>query len=326
MKKKKFRPNIHLIIALFIIVILVLIVRKFVGFGRYISQEEIDAISAPENPEMQDYDSIIPLRAEDDGTFPEDDGVMTVLCLGNAPFADDKDSPDNPCNLFAEATGATVYNCAISDTYLSACNGEFQYLDFPMDAFSFYWLTTVFVVENKEIVKTAYKGIDVLPDDLRKSVGILQNLDFRTVDVIYIMYDGSDYLEGRPVINLANSIDIQTYVGAMTAGIQLIQEYYPWIRIIVMSPTYSFGVDEDGSYVSSDIKVYGDSKLSMYVIEQAFAAEPLEVSFVDCFYGGIHEDIASDYLIDNIHLNAAGRALVARRMEEALQKSLPEQP
>lgn len=323
MKKKKFKLNIHLVIALVIILILVIIIRKFAGFGRYISQAEIDAIPVPENADMQNYDNIIPLRAEDDGTFPEDDGVMTVLCLGNAPFADDKDSPDNPCNLFAEATGATVYNCAISDSYMSSFNHTFQWIGYPMDAFSFYWLTTIFTLDNHMIVEQAYENMDSIPDDLRESVETLENLDFRTVDVIYVMYDGSDYLEGRPVINLENSSDVQTFVGAMAAGIDLIKQNYPWIRIVIMSPTYSFGVEEDGSYISSDIKVYGESKLSAYVIEQSFAAEPLEVSFVDCCYGGIHEDIAPDYLIDNIHLNAEGRALVAERMEEALEKSLP---
>lgn len=326
MEKKKFRLNAHLVIALLIIVILFLIVRKFIGFGRYISKDEIDAISVPENAGMQTYDNIISLRAEDDGTFPEDDGVMTVLCLGNAPFADDKDSPDNPCNLFAEATGATVYNCAIADSYMTSLNTILQNGDNPMDTFSFYWLTTIFATDNYRIAEYAFGDLEPVSNDLRESIKTLQNLDFRTVDVIYIMYDGSDYLEGRPVYNINNSTDIQTFSGAMEAGIQLIQQYYPWIRIVVMSPTYAFGVEEDGSYISSDIKVYGDYKLSAYVIEQSFTTESLEVSFVDCFYGGIHEDIASDYLIDNIHLNAAGRALVAKRMEEALQKSLPQQP
>ena len=324
MEKKKFNLNIHLVMALVIILILIIIISKFVGFGRYISQEEIDAISVPENAAMMDYDFIIPLRAEDDGTFPEDDGVMTVLCLGNAPFANDKDSPDNPCNLFAQATGATVYNCAIADSYMSSINPTFQG-DEPMDAFSFYWLTTIFIADNQWMIGEAYKNMEV-PEDWKESVRLLQNLDFRTVDVIYVMYDGSDYLEGRPVVNLENPSDIQTFTGAMVAGIDLIQYYYPWIRIVIMSPTYAFGVKEDGSYISSDIKVYGESKLSAYVIEQSFMAEYREVSFVDCFYGGIHEDIASGYLIDNIQLNAEGRALVAKRMEDALEKNLPKQP
>lgn len=323
MEKKKFRLNIHLILLLVIIVVLIIIVMKFVRFGRYITQEEIDAISVPGNAELQAYDNIIPLWAEDDGTFPEDDGVTTALFLGNV-FADDKDSPNNPCNLFAEATGATVYNCAIEDSRMSSFNPTPQYAEYPMDAFSFYWLTTVFTMDNRQIVDLAYENMEDIPEELQKSIETLENLDFRTVDVIYVMYDGSDFLDGRPVMNPENAADPQTFAGATAAGIELIKGYYPWIRIVVMSPTYAFGVAEDGSYISSDSKVYGGSKLSAYVIQQSAIAELLEVSFVDCFYGGIHEDIATDYLIDNIHLNTDGKTLVAGRMEEALQTGISE--
>lgn len=324
MEKKKFKLNIHLIALAVIIVVLIIIVIKLAGFGRYITQEEIDAISVPGNAELQNYDSIISLRAEDDGTFPEDDGKLTIVCLGNAPFSDDKDSSDNPCNLLAKSTGATVYNCAIADSYMSAVNPTFQGSEYPMDAFSFYWLATIFTINNHQIVDSAYENMEEVPGDLRESIQTLENLDFRTVDVIYVMYDGSDYLAGRPILNPENPTDPQTFTGSMAAGIALIQEYYPWIRIVIMSPAYAYGIAEDGSYISSDSKVFGDSKLSAYVIQQSFAADAWLVSFVDCLYGGIHEDIASDYLIDNVHLNAAGKAIVAERMEEALMKGLPE--
>jgi lysophospholipase L1-like esterase len=39
---------------------------------------------------------------------------------------------------------------------------------------------------------------------------------------------------------------------------------------------------------------------------------------VDHLYGTIHEDNAEDYLTDNLHLNKAGRELVADRFVEAL--------
>ncbi|MCH5270421.1 MAG: hypothetical protein J1E83_06685 [Lachnospiraceae bacterium] len=323
MEKKKFKLNIHLIMLLVIIMVLIMIVMKFVRFGRYITQEEIDAIPVPGNAELQTYDNIIPLWAEDDGTFPADDGVTTVLFLGNV-FADDKDSPDNPCNLFAEAVGATVYNCAIEDSHMSSFNATPQCTEYPMDVFSFYWLTTVFTMDNRQIVDLAYENMEEIPEELQKSIETLEKLDFRTVDVIYVMYDGSDFLDGRPVTNPENAADPQTFAGAVAAGIELIKGHYPWIRIVVMSPTYAFGVAEDGSYISSDSKVYGGSKLSAYVIQESAVADLLEVSFVDCFYGAIHEDIAADYLIDNIHLNADGKVLVAERMEEALQTGLTE--
>ncbi len=322
MEKKKFKLNMHLVLALVIIVILFLIVRKFLGFFRYITQEEIDAISVPEDAQMQDLDYIIPLVAEDDGTFPEDDGVLTVLCLGNGAFADDKSSPDNPCNLFAQSTGATVYNCAIADSYLSAANPTFDASSEPMDAFSLFWLTSIFILKRQELVSDTYAALGDVPADIKESISTLQNLDLRTVDMVYIMFDGSDFLAGRsPAADSSNPSDLQTFGGSLFAGVSLIQEYMPWARIVVMSPTYAYGVAEDGSYISSDSKIYGTDKLSNFAIEEYYIAEAMDISFVDCLYGGVHEDIARDYLTDNLNLNKAGKALLAKRMEDALDVS-----
>lgn len=317
--KKKFRINIHLVFAALVILFVAIIASKFIGFGKYISQDDIAAIPAPENPEIQAYDDFRPLMAEDDGTFPKDDGITTVVCLGNA-FSDERNSDNNLCSLFAKETGATVYNCSIPDSHMSSLNYTFLADDYPMDAFSFYWLTTAFTVDNEAILDTAMKAMEEVPEELEESVKLLQSIDFETVDAIFIMYDGSDYLDNRPIFNDANFTDIQHFTGAMAAGIELIQETYPWIRIIVMSPTYAFGVEEDGSYISSDIKSSDYGFLSTYVIMQYSAADVLNVSFLDNLYGSIHEDIAKEYLTDNLHLNQKGRELVAARMKEALEK------
>ena len=133
------------------------------------------------------------------------------------------------------------------------------------------------------------------------------------------MYDASDYLAGHEMYSDQNSTDIMQFTGNMEAGIELLQSTYPHIRIIVMSPTYAFAVNEQGEYVSSDMYTYGEQDvLSTYVIRQYASAATRSVSFVDNLYGTITEDNASEYLTDNLHLNVAGRRLVAERFEYAL--------
>ena len=44
------------------------------------------------------------------------------------------------------------------------------------------------------------------------------------------------------------------------------------------------------------------------------------VSFVDNFYGSIYEEIAEEYLKDNILLNEKGHALLADRFLDALNR------
>lgn len=323
MEKKKFKINFHLIFALLVIVVIAIFVAKFWGFGRIITRADIATIPVPENPEIQSYDNFMPNIMEDDGTFPEDDGITTVVCLGNNPFSDDMGERDNVCKMFADATGATVYNCSIPGSYLSAKEYSFFADRYPMDAFSLYWLTTTFCVENASIIDTAIaameaSGEEVSPN-LTDSVKTLRSIDFEKVDFIYIMYDGSDYFASRPVSNPELGTDIQTFAGATAASIDLIRTTYPWIRIIVMSPTYAFAVDENGDYVSSDIIKYGGSALSAYVLDQYITSYNLHTTFIDNIYGTFYEDIAKDYLSDNLHLNQKGRELVVVRMIEAME-------
>jgi lysophospholipase L1-like esterase len=132
------------------------------------------------------------------------------------------------------------------------------------------------------------------------------------------MYDASDYLDGRNMYNDDNPTDITCFTGNLEAGIELIKETYPNMRIIVMSPTYAYAV-VDGQYVSSDKYTFGEMDvLSTYAIKECASSSEQGVTFVDNLYGTITEDNADKYLIDNLHLNVEGRKLVADRLIYAL--------
>ena len=47
-----------------------------------------------------------------------------------------------------------------------------------------------------------------------------------------------------------NPTDPTQFTGNLEASIEVLQNYYPQIRIIVMSPTYAYAVDENGDYVA----------------------------------------------------------------------------
>lgn len=307
------RINWHIVLGVCVLVFFILLAVKVLNWGRVIDLDSI--FNGTEGTYKDDYDSILPLI---NGT-PQDDGVTTIVAFGNAPFADDRNSPDNLAAIIEDLSGAKVYNCSVANTYLAATGETFRSDIDPMDAFNFYWLTTLVALGNKAPCEQAFEFMgDKTPEDAREAYETLATLDFNTVDVITLMYDGSDYLDGREMYNDENPTDIRQFTGNMEAGIELLQQYFPNIRIIVMSPTYAFGVDENGKYVSSDIQRYGQDVLSTYVIKQFQSAYNHSVTFIDNLYGTIHEDIAKDYLTDNLHLNLKGRKLVAKRFVEAL--------
>ena len=170
-----------------------------------------------------------------------------VLCFGNAPFADDRDSKNNLCSLMAEETGAEIINLSIPDSYLSMGSPQGNITD-PLDYYTFYWLMCFASLEDKEQLIKDYnntaRGTSAIGDDV---VDYLCKLDLNTIDTIVLMYDASDYLIGRIKETPENVSNPRTFCGNMFAGIELIESLYPHIQIIIMSPTYAYAIDENNT-------------------------------------------------------------------------------
>lgn len=310
--KKKF--SFHYVILGAVALIVIYAIIRLVIWN--IGTKDTTEITQDSEYDIESMDYILPLNPKYlEGR--EDDGITTMVCLGNAPFADDRNSDNNLAKLIEKELGdnAVVYNCSVSNSFLSASNPTFTE-NYPRDAFTFYWLTTVIAVDNDVLIDRAFDALGEVPDDMRESMDLLRGIDFNEVDVITVMYDASDYFYKHWTISEENPTDIQYYTGALAAGIQLIQEIYPHIRIMVMSPTYAYAIDENGEYVSSDIMDYGMGSLATYAILQSNTCYEHSVSFIDNIYASVNADNADKYLVDNLHLNEEGRKIVAKRFVE----------
>ena len=311
---------VHLVLLAIVAAIIIIISYRATHFGQHISQKDI--FSDGEGTYSNDYDEILPVVDADGNIISPGTGEdLTILMLGNSPLSDDRDSKDGLANMIAERTGANVINCAVSDSYMTAIRIHFRADLKPMDAFTPYWLLSLTVTDAIDFYfEDALENMgENAPPEAREVFETLSTLDMNTVDVVVFMYDGADYLLGRNIYNDNDPADIQTFTGNMEASIELLQNSFPHIRIIVMSPAYAFGVDDNGNYISSDIKIYnGQHFLSTYVIKQYESCLNRGVTFVDNIYGTITEDTAPQYLTDNIHLNVEGRKLMADRFIYAL--------
>lgn len=319
--KKGFRINIHIVLLAMFLIVVCAIVFKFRNWGQFISQEEIrDNI---EGTYKDHLDLILPLTDEEGRIVPLNtaDG-LSIVFFGNSPLADDRDSEDNLVNIIAKMTDATVYNCSVGGSYLAMESQSFSATEQPMDAYTLYWMTLLACnAGNDWMFEEAEAALgENMPPDAKLAVDTLYSIDFSTVDVIAILYDGYDYLAGHPMYSDKNATDITQFTGNLQASIEAFQDAYPHIRIIVMSPPYAFSnqLDENGEYISSDIVRYGWDVLSTYVIKEYTSCSSTQVTFIDNLYGTITEDNAKEYLIDNLHLNVKGREKIAERFIYAL--------
>lgn len=322
--KKGFRRflNIHVILLLVFLIFVICLVVKFSNWGERIDISQISGDNT--NKQYMDVlDQIVPL-IDAQGNRVETGKADTIVAFGNSPFSDDRDSEDNLANLIAKASGATVYNCSVSGSYLASQSPHFNADTHPMDAYCLYWLVTLATTDG--LISDYYKNANKVlgentPPEAQEVYDLLLSIDFNEVDVVTIMYDASDYLMGHAMYDDLNSTNIQCFTGNLEAGIELLQATYPHIRIIVMSPTYAYAVNEDGEYISSDKFVQnGQDVLSTYVIKEYSSCAFRNVTFIDHIYGTITGENARDYLTDNVHLNVDGRKLVAQRFMDALTR------
>ena len=317
-----FSLNWHLILLIVIVGSVIFIIYRFKTWGTQVDLDNLGPIDDT-NYDVEVLDSILPPPY--DGDAPAlNDGETNVVLFGNDTFAQNRGTSDDMANMIAELSGANVYNCAVTGSYLT---GKSLFIDpetDPMDAFNLYWLTTCYALDIPA-VGAAYERIferysEQLSPDAQIAYDTLVSIDFDYIDVIGIMYDANDYLAGNPLKLTDNPNDPLRYTGNLQASIELIKENYPHIRIIIMSPTYAYALNPDGDYVSSDLYTYiKGCKLSDYALDMANVAMIQGVSFVDNIYGTVNENNADQYLLDHINLNVAGRQKLAERFVYALQ-------
>ena len=312
---RHFHINIHIIILAAIVLI--------VGFSAYRLYKCNKGVTSDYDPndqttdfDIEVMDSIIPL-APDKLEGHVDDGITTILCLGDDPFSLNQ-GEGGLAEQIAAKTGATVYNGSFTGTTIAMQNPDYQDWYF-LDAFSFSYVAQSLASGDFDIMRqaAAYSYDEAFP----RTTEMLASLDMSSIDILCVMYDASDYINMRPCDDPNAPYDTITYTGALRSGIEAIQQEYPYIRIVIMSHTFCHSIDENGNFQNGDRADLGHGTLSHYFQKELDVTMDCSVSFIDNFYGSINEDNYLEYMTDYIHFNDAGRELLADRFVQCI---LPE--
>ena len=314
--------NPHLIFVVALLGILLFIFLRFSTWGQVIDLEEF---FSHHEVEVQDdtLDTFLPLL-DSEGNKVLTKKNPTILFLGNSPLTDCKEEETGVVNLIQKQTQGTVYNFAIADSYMASHTMNYYLPEYPLDPFCPYWMLLYMALGDAlpyDLHNLPSMLGDSLPPEFPGILEQMDSIDMNTVDVIAIMYDATDYLLGHSPYNYDNPTDVTTFGGSLEGAIEIIQNTFPHIRIIVMSPTFAYALAEDGSYENSYLTAYHENDvLPTYVAMEGGSAVNRGVTFIDNFYGGFNEHNAEEYLTDHLHLNEKGRQLVADRFLSALEK------
>ncbi|MDO4284202.1 MAG: SGNH/GDSL hydrolase family protein [Eubacteriales bacterium] len=306
--KRRFRINLNIILLAIILALVSVIAYRLIRWNIG-TRSDYDPEEVNTNFDVEVQDVIIPL-APSNLEGREDDGKTTILCLGNNPFSDDL-TETGLAGQIASLSGADVIAAPFPNSRVASYNAIYdpsteQGMD---DVFNLYYVCNSINTGDFE----AMSNVASFKEDsvYSSSVNILQNVDFDDIDIIAIMYDAIDYTTLSPVDNLNDENDIMTYTGALKRSLELIQEAYPHIRIVFLSPTFAHSVDADGNYQNGDTVDLGNGAIPTYWVRAIDICTAAGVSFIDNYYGSINENNYKTYMTDYVHLNEAGRKQIA---------------
>ena len=152
---------------------------------------------------------------------------------------------------------------------------------------------------------------------MEDQAAFLKTVDLATADMIVIMYDVNDYIDFRPVTDPGDPENLLTFTGSLQASVKMIQEKYPYIRIVVLS-TPASGMTVDNYYVDGDIHDLGNGTLTDYLGHEVATATTCGISFIDTYFGVINVENGDQYLVDDYHLNEAGCNAIADRIKKLI--------
>ena len=263
--------------------------------------------------EVERLDNVFYLTAEDlEGH--EDDGVNTILCLGNDAFTYVA-GENSLSSKIASLTGSTVYNAAFPSSCVSLRTATYD-SSYPLDLFSFYNVTQAMVSGDYSEMAAAAASME--DSTYSQSVEVLQNIDMESVDMIVIMYDAQDYINQRAGRDFNDADNPITFMGAYHAGLSALREAFPYIRIVVMSHTMCYAYTSEGQIVSGDTYDFGNGALPTYLQHIIDTCEELGITFVDNYYGTVDESNSDEMLVDNIHMSDACLDIIAEHFTELL--------
>lgn len=315
-KKKKRKINysrvLPVLIGLLIIIIAVIGIVQLVRWNR--GQEFIIDETVNVDTEPEDFVFFM-----DPSTFAGEhyDGNFDILILGNDTAAYDIGGT-NIGELIAEQTNATLYNCALPGSFMCTQTERETIMERPIDAFSFFWISCGINLDNWTLQEEA---LAQLPDSYDKAryrevLDQLKAIDYNTIDLLIVYYDGHDYLAKHPINNFDNIYDVQTIEGNFTGSYESYQVKFPYMQHMLISPTFCYVTHEDGTREGCDTANLGYGNLPTCMTTLQVQSQNYSVSYIDNFGGlNITPETADSFLLeDGITPNEEGREKIAARI------------
>lgn len=255
-------------------------------------------------------------------TVPRRETAVEMVLMGDSLHALGR-GEDAVADRLAEDLQVKVLNAALGGTSMARVDRE-RWMDHTMDNMSMISLSKAILAGDYSVQKQA--GIKAPATEyFDEVVSELEKVDFGRVRILFLCYGMNDYQSGIPIEpqeTIGNIGNEYSFTGALRRVLTDLKKEYPSLRIILVSPTFSWYLSNGRMCDEQD---WGAGLLEQYVLsEQAVAAE-YGVEFIDLYHGLYEHDTFEDwkkYTTDGVHPNETGKAL----MTDVIRSYLEEHP
>lgn len=240
-----------------------------------------------------------------------------VVILGDSLMGQCRDET-SVAELLSARLDRPVFNGAFGGTCMALQERELEN-NYSMELLNMVNLSRALAAEDFGAQQTVRSRREIT-DYFGDTVDELAAIDYRQVEILILAFGINDYHAGIAADNAQNPLDESTYGGALRSVLTTLQECYPDMRIVLVTPTYAWYRSKK---LTCEEYRTGDSYLEEYVEKMCAVAEEFDIEAIDLYHDLYSHEEWEDwklYTEDGLHPNEEGRRLIADRLAACLRQ------
>lgn len=245
--------------------------------------------------------------------------AMRIVMLGDSVLGETRDETSVSA-LLSNHLGEPVFNGALGGTCMGRLDSEMRLAN-TKDCLSMEALARAIATDEFGVQQTV-RIRENATEYFEETINELEKVDFESVEILFIGHGINDYHGGMPIVNEEDPYDIYTFTGALRSAVETLQKKYPDMRIILLTPTYSWYIFYDTPELTCEENNLGGGVLEEYVNAEIELARSMGVEVIDLYHDFYTHEEWSDwqiYTTDGVHPNETGRNMIAEKIYEYLQ-------
>ena len=245
--------------------------------------------------------------------------VVPYVILGDSVYAEGWDEM-SVATLLSEQLGGTVYNGALGGSSMARLDGEMRLAN-TRDALAMQALTSSIVTGDFGVQQTT-RVREPATEYFEQTINELDRIDFQQVEILFIGHGMNDYHNGTEIYDHEDRGNPYTFTGALRSSVELLRKNYPQMRIILLTPVYTWYPYQSTQELTCEEYNLGGGVLEEYVNAEIRLAQSMGVEVIDLYHDLYSHEQWSDWQVysrDGVHPNAEGMRLITESIYQYLQ-------